>query len=124
MEPYEALYGCRCRTLLCWTELGERKVLGLELVQETEGTDRKKSYTDLKQKEIKFNVDYWYLCGKKVLKFGRKDKLSLRFIGPYRILKRIGLLELPPELERIYDVFYVSMLRRYRSGPSYIIPIE
>ena len=58
---------------------------------------------------------------KKILRFGKKGKLSPRFIGPYRILKRVGpvayQLELPPELDRIHDVFHVSMLRRYRSDP-------
>ncbi|XP_016694354.1 uncharacterized protein [Gossypium hirsutum] len=57
-----------------------------------------------------------------------KGKLSLRFIGSYRILKRIRpiayLLELPPELEWIHDVFHVSMLRRHRFNPLHIVPIE
>ena len=66
---------------------------------------------------------------KKVLRFGRKGKLSPRFIGPYEIIERIGpvayRLALPPELDRIHNVFHVSMLRRYRSDPSHVIsPIE
>ena len=64
---------------------------------------------------------------KKILRFGRKGKLSPRFIGPYRILKRVGpvayQLELPPELNRIHDVFHVSMLRRYRSDPTHVVPV-
>ena len=62
---------------------------------------------------------------KKVLRFGRKGKLSPRFIGPYEIIEKVGpvayRLALPPELEKIHDVFHVSMLRRYRSDPSHII---
>ena len=54
--------------------------------------------------------------------------MSPRFIGLYWILKHVGLvayqLELPLELDRIHDVFHVSMLRRYRSDPSHIILIE
>ena len=65
---------------------------------------------------------------KKVLRFGRKGKLSPRFIGHYCVLKRVGTvayqLELPPELDWIHDVFQVSMLRRYRSDPPHIISIE
>ncbi|KAK5794104.1 hypothetical protein PVK06_035306 [Gossypium arboreum] len=65
---------------------------------------------------------------KKVLRLGRKGKLSPRFIGPYRILKRVGpvayQLELPPELDQIHDVFHVSMLRRYHSNPTHIISVE
>ena len=62
---------------------------------------------------------------KKILRFGRKGKLSPRFIGSYEISERVGpvayRLILPPELEKIHDVFHVSMLQRYRSDPSHII---
>ncbi|XP_016743203.1 uncharacterized protein [Gossypium hirsutum] len=61
---------------------------------------------------------------KKVLRFRRKDKLSLRFIGPYRVGPVSYQLELPPELERIHDVFHFSMLRRYRSDPTYVVSVE
>ncbi|KAJ8761423.1 hypothetical protein K2173_001554 [Erythroxylum novogranatense] len=60
-----------------------------------------------------------------VMRFGKKGKLSPRYVGPYEILERIGplayRLALPPELSQIHDVFHVSMLRRYRSDPSHII---
>ncbi|KAG8498138.1 hypothetical protein CXB51_007053 [Gossypium anomalum] len=90
---------------------------------------RQKSYADLKRKEIEFQVgDKVFLKvspWKKVLRFGRKGKLSPRFIGPYEIIERIGpvayRLALPPELDRIHNVFHVSMLRRYRSDPSHVI---
>ncbi|XP_016747384.1 uncharacterized protein [Gossypium hirsutum] len=65
---------------------------------------------------------------KKVFRFGRKVKLSPRFIGPYRIFRRVGSvayqLELPLELDHIHDVFHVSMLRQYQSDPSHILPVE
>jgi len=65
---------------------------------------------------------------KKIFRFGRKGKLSPRFIGPYHVLKRVGpvayQLELPPELSQIHSVFHVSMLRSYRSDPSHIVPVE
>ncbi|XP_016667632.1 uncharacterized protein [Gossypium hirsutum] len=65
---------------------------------------------------------------KKVLRFNRKGKLCLRFIGSCRILKRVGpvayQLELSLELDRIHDMFHVLMLRRYRSDPSYIVTVE
>ena len=144
MAPYEALYGRICRTPTCWTELGERRVLGPELVADTESkvrlirdrlkeaSDRQKSYADLKRKEIEFAVgDMVFLKvspWKKILRFGKKGKLSPRFIGPYRIVKRVGpvayQLELPPELHRIHDVCHVSMLRRYRSDPTHIITVR
>ncbi|KAK8594302.1 hypothetical protein V6N13_126111 [Hibiscus sabdariffa] len=62
------------------------------------------------------------------MRFGKKGKLSPRYIGPYEIVERVGpvayRLLLPPELERIHDVFHVSMLRKYRSDPSHVMPIE
>ncbi|KAJ9152415.1 hypothetical protein P3X46_025983, partial [Hevea brasiliensis] len=60
--------------------------------------------------------------------FGRKGKLSPRFIGPYEVIERVGpvayRLALPPELDKIHNVFHVSMLRRYRSDPSHVISME
>ena len=65
---------------------------------------------------------------KKIIGFGQKGKLSPRFIGPYEILERIGLvayrLALPPELTKLHDVFHVSMLWRYRSDESHILPVQ
>ncbi|KAK5794074.1 hypothetical protein PVK06_035268 [Gossypium arboreum] len=144
MAPYEALYGRRCRSPVCWTELNEKKMIGPELVQETESTvkkirerlktafDRQKSYADLKRRDIEYSVgDKVFLKvspWKKILRFGQKGKLSPRFIGPYEVIERIGpvayRLALPPELQKMHDVFHVSMLRRYRSDPSHVIRTE
>ncbi|KAA3480924.1 DNA/RNA polymerases superfamily protein [Gossypium australe] len=97
-----------------------------------EASDRQKSYTDLKRKEIKFSVgDYVFLKVsplKKILRFGRKGKLSPKFIGPYQVSKRVGpvayQLELPLDLNRIHNIFHVSMLRCYHSDLSPIVPVE
>ncbi|KAE8668680.1 Detected protein of unknown function [Hibiscus syriacus] len=144
MATYEALYGRKCRTPLNWYELKDKEVLGPELIQEVEenvqiiqsnlkaAADRQKSYADLKRKGIEFQVgDKVFLKvspWKKMLRFGRKGKLSPRFIGPYEIVKRVGpvayQLALPPEMEKIHDVFHVSMLRRYRSDLSHIVKPE
>lgn len=132
MASYEALYGRKCRTPLCQTELGERQVLGPKLVFESEDkvklirdrlkatSDRQKSYTNLKRRDIEYSVgDYVFLKvspQKKVLQFRRKGKLNPNFIGPYQILKHVGSitysLELPPELDRIYDIscLYVEVI--------------
>ena len=65
---------------------------------------------------------------RKILRFGQKGKLSPRSIGPYEILERVGLvvylLALPPELAKLHNVFHVSMLRRYRSDESHILPVQ
>ncbi|KAA3465857.1 DNA/RNA polymerase superfamily protein [Gossypium australe] len=115
MAPYEALYGRKFRAPLCWTKLGERKVLGPKVVQESEGEikliqDKLKAASDSVRDQVLLKVSPWG----KVLRFGRKGKLSPRIIRPYKILKRVGLvaykLELPPKLDRIHDVLHVSML--------------
>nr|XP_016502137.1 PREDICTED: uncharacterized protein LOC107820368 [Nicotiana tabacum] len=51
---------------------------------------------------------------KGVMRFGKKEKLSPRFIGPYRILKKSS----------VYPVFHVSMLRGYKPDPAHIISPE
>ncbi|WMV40960.1 hypothetical protein MTR67_034345 [Solanum verrucosum] len=65
---------------------------------------------------------------KGVMRFGKKGKLSPRYIGPYRIIKRVGNvayeLELPSELESVYLVFHISMLKKCMCIPSLIIPTE
>jgi hypothetical protein len=74
MAPFEMLYGCRCQTLLFWSEAGERKVFGPDILQEAEkqvcmvrenlrvAQSRQKSYTDHRRRELSFEVgDFVYL---------------------------------------------------------------
>ncbi|WMV32381.1 hypothetical protein MTR67_025766 [Solanum verrucosum] len=65
---------------------------------------------------------------KGVMRFGKKGKLSPRYIGLYRISKRIGNvtyeLELPQELAAVHLVFHISMLKKCMGNPSIIIPTE
>ncbi|XP_059281006.1 uncharacterized protein LOC132034640 [Lycium ferocissimum] len=62
------------------------------------------------------------------MNFGQKEKLSPRYIGPYRVIRRIGKiayeLELPPELESDHSVFHVSMLWNCIGYPSRVVPID
>ena len=62
------------------------------------------------------------------MRFGKKGKLSPRFIGPYEVIEKVGLvayiLALPPELEKIHNVFHVSMLRKYKSDPLHVVSSE
>ena len=63
-----------------------------------------------------------------MLRFGKKGKLSPRFIGSYEVLERGGpvayRLALSPKLTKLHDVFHVSMLRRYRSDESHILLVQ
>ena len=65
---------------------------------------------------------------KVVVRFGTKGKLSPRFIGPFKIKERVGKLayrlELPESMRGIYDVFHVSMLRKYLRDPEHHITVE
>ena len=106
MTPHEALYGRKCRTPLCWTQLSEKKVIGSDLIQETEekmkminerlkvATNRHKSYVDMKRKDIRYEIGEKVFLKvspwKKVMRFGKNGKLSLRFIGPYEVIEKVG----------------------------------
>ena len=63
-----------------------------------------------------------------VMRFGKKGKLSPRYIGPYKIVRKIGQvayeLDLPPELESFHPVFHVSMLRKCVGDPTIIVPVD
>ena len=144
MPPYDALYGRKCITPLCWTELSEKKIIGPDLIQETEekvkmirerlkvATNRQISYADMRKKDIRYEIDEKVFLKvspwKKVMRFGKRGKLSLRFIEPYEVIEKVGplayKLALPLELEKIHNAFYVSMLRRYRSDPSHVVSSE
>ena len=60
-----------------------------------------------------------------LIRFGKKGKLSPRFIGPFKILKRVGAkayrLVLPPSIIAVHDVYHVSMLRKYIRGSSHVL---
>ncbi|KAA0067815.1 hypothetical protein IC582_019336 [Cucumis melo] len=144
MAPFEALYGRPCRTPVWWNEVGERKLVGLELVQVTsdniklirenlkKAQDRQKSYADKRRRDLEFQIREQVFLKlspwRAVLRFGRKGKLSPRYIGPYQIIEHVGSaayrLELPTELARIHDVFHVSMLRKYTSDTSHVLQVQ
>ena len=144
VSPYEALYGRKCRTPVCWMDLNEHKVIGLDIVEDTEekvqvirkrlkaASDRKKLYANLKRRDIEYEVgDKVFLKvspWRKILRFGQKGKLSPRFISSYEILERIGpvayRLSLPLELAKLHDVFHVLILRRYHSDELHILPVQ
>ncbi|KAA0050100.1 DNA/RNA polymerases superfamily protein [Cucumis melo var. makuwa] len=93
---------------------------------------RQRSYADKRRRDLKFQIGEQVFLRlsswRGVLCFGRKGKLSPRYIGPYQIIERVGpaayRLELPMELARIHDVFHVSMLRKYISDPSHVLQVQ
>jgi len=144
MAPYEALYGRPCRSPVCWSDVGERQLIGPEIVQMyAEKVDvirqrlataqsRQKSYADRRRRALMFEVgDHVFLKispSRGVMRFGKKGKLSPRYVGPFEILDRIGevayRIALPPQFSGLHDVFHVSMLRKYVADPSHVIQLE
>ena len=130
MTPFEGLYGRKCRSPVCWDDVGERKLLGPKLVQLTveifalikkrlkTAQSRQKSYTDNRRRNLEFkvgdNVFLKVLPMKSMMRFGRKGKLSPWFVGPFEILERVGTLAykvaLPPSLSKIHNIFHISNL--------------
>ncbi|GJU92561.1 putative reverse transcriptase domain-containing protein [Tanacetum coccineum] len=130
--PFEALYGRKCRSPVCWTEVGEAQILGPELIQETTekiiqikqrmqaARDRQKSYADLKRKPMEFQVRDKVMLKvspwKGVVRFGKRGKLNPRYVGPFKVLEKVGevayKLELPKELSRVHNTFHVSNLKK------------
>ncbi|XP_070004550.1 uncharacterized protein [Nicotiana sylvestris] len=93
---------------------------------------RQKSYLDVRRRDLEFKEDDWVFLKvspmKGIMRFGRRGKLSSRYVEPYKIIQRIGQvaykLELPPEMSLVHPVFHVSMLRKVVGDPSTIVPVE
>nr|GEY64908.1 putative reverse transcriptase domain-containing protein [Tanacetum cinerariifolium] len=122
--PFEALYGRKCRSPVCWTEVGEAQVLGPGLIQETTekivqikqkrqaARDRQKSYADLKR----------------VVRFGKRGKLNPRYVGPFKVLERVGdvayKLDLPEELSIVHNTFHVSNLKKCHADEALAVLLD
>ncbi|KAI3712631.1 hypothetical protein L1987_71191 [Smallanthus sonchifolius] len=142
--PFEALYGRKCRSPICWTEVGDSQLTGPELVFETSekivqirnrmaaARDRQKSYADKRRNPLEFQVGDMVLLKvspwKGVIRFGKRGKLNPRYVGPFKILKRIGpvayQLDLPERLSRVHNVFHVSNLKKCLADESLAVPLE
>ena len=102
MAPYEALYGRPCRSPVCWTEVGERSTMGPELISDTlvkvelilkrllTTQSQQKSYGNTRRRPLEFEVgDHVFLKvmpKRGVIRFGKRGKLSPRYIGPFEVL--------------------------------------
>ncbi|KAD7478106.1 hypothetical protein E3N88_01242 [Mikania micrantha] len=144
MPPYEALYGRRCRTPVCWGGVGQKEVGSkaavLDLTEKLQlvkarmkaAQDRQKSYADKRRRPIEFEVGDQVLLKvspwKGVIRFRKRGKLSPRFIGPFRIMARVGKvayrLDLPDELSGIHPTFHVSHLRKCLADDVAYVPLN
>ncbi|GKD91086.1 putative reverse transcriptase domain-containing protein [Tanacetum coccineum] len=123
--PFEALYGQKCRSPVCWAEVGHVQLTGPKIVQETTekiiqikqrmqvARDRQKSYADLKRKPMDFQVGnkvmLKVLPWKRVVRFRKWGKLNPRYVGSFKVLEKVRSvayeLELPKELSRVHNMF-------------------
>ena len=141
MAPYEALYGRPCRSPLGWAEVEESSITGPNLIRDTlekvslirqrllMDQSRQKSCTDVRRRPLEFEVGnhvFLKVMPKRgVVRFGKRGKLSPRFIVPFEILERVGTvayrLALPPSMSGVQEVFHVSILRKYTPDPVHVV---
>ncbi|GJZ50667.1 putative reverse transcriptase domain-containing protein [Tanacetum coccineum] len=144
VAPFEALYGQKCRSPVCWAKVGDAQLTSPEIVHETmekiiqikkriqAARDRQKSYADKRRKPLEFQagdkvmlkVSLW----KGVICFGKQGKLNPRYIGPFKILAKVGTvayrLELPEQLSRVHSTFHVSNLMKWFSDDPLAILLD
>ncbi|GKC55484.1 putative reverse transcriptase domain-containing protein [Tanacetum coccineum] len=112
--PFEALYGRKYRSPVCWAKVGDR------------------SYANIRRKPLEFQVGDRVMLKvsprKGVIQFRKRGKLNPRYIRPFKILERIGpmayKLELPEELINVHSTFHISNLKKCLSDESLVIPMK
>ncbi|GJS06614.1 hypothetical protein Tco_0363410 [Tanacetum coccineum] len=142
--PFEALYGRKGRSPICWAEVRDVQLTRPEIIHETTekivqirqhlqaARDRQRSYANVRRKPLEFQVGDRVMLKvsprKGVIRFEKRGKLNPRYIGPFKILKRVGpvafKLELPEELSNIHSTFHISNLKKCLSDESLVIPMK
>ncbi|GKE10805.1 putative reverse transcriptase domain-containing protein, partial [Tanacetum coccineum] len=142
--PFEALYGRKCRSPICWAEVGDSQLIGPEIIHKTTkrivkikshiqaARDRQKSYANVRRKPLEFQVgdkvmlkvSHW----KGVIRFGKQGKLNPRYIGPFKIIAKVGTvayrLELLEKLSKVNSTFHVSKLKKCMTDEPLAIPLD
>nr|GEZ52446.1 putative reverse transcriptase domain-containing protein [Tanacetum cinerariifolium] len=142
--PFEVLYGRKCRSPICWAEVRDSQLTGLEIIYETTeqivhiksciqaAYDRQKSYADVRWKLLKFQVGDKVMLKvspwKGVIRFEKRRKLNPRYIGPFKIIAKVGTvayrLELLKKLSKVHSTFYVLNLKKCLVDEPLAIPLD
>ncbi|GJV84309.1 putative reverse transcriptase domain-containing protein [Tanacetum coccineum] len=142
--PFEALYGRKCRSPICWAEVEDSQLTSPEIIHEiTEkiiqiksriqaACDHQKSYVDVRRKPLEFQVGDKVMLKvspwKGVIRLGKRGKLNTRYIRPFKILSKVGTvayrLEVPEHLSRVHSTFHVSNLKKCISDETLAIPLD
>ncbi|GJS74748.1 putative reverse transcriptase domain-containing protein [Tanacetum coccineum] len=122
----------------------DSQLTGPEIIHETtekiiqikskiqDARDRQKSYVDMRGKPLEFQVGDKVMLEvspwKGVIRFGKQEKLNPRYIGPFKVLDKVGTvsyrLKLPQQLSKVHSTFHVSNLKKCLSGESLVIPLD
>ncbi|GKG11861.1 hypothetical protein Tco_0346098, partial [Tanacetum coccineum] len=136
--------GQKCKSPVCWAEVRDVQLTGPEIIHETTikivqiqqrlqvARDRQRSYANIRRKPLEFHVGDRVMLKvsprKGVIRFGKGGKLNPWYIGPFKILKRVGsvayTLELPEELSNVHSTFHISNLKKCLSDESLVIPMK
>ncbi|GKA65231.1 putative reverse transcriptase domain-containing protein [Tanacetum coccineum] len=110
--PFKALYGRKCRSPVCWAEVGEVQLTDPEIVQET--TEK---IIQIKQR-----------IQAALVRFGKRGKLNPGYVRPFKVLEKVGAiaykLELPQELSRVHTTFHVSNLKKCYADEPLAVPLD
>ncbi|GKB10722.1 putative reverse transcriptase domain-containing protein [Tanacetum coccineum] len=110
--PFEALYGRKCRSPIYWAKFGDSQLTGPDIIHETT------------EKIVMLKVSPW----KGVIRLGKRGKLNPHYIGPFKIIAKVGTvayrLELQEQLSRVYSTFHISKLKKCIADEPLAIPLD